>query len=89
MAQDIAAMQARAGCRVSIDHDGLIHVVSDEAVVSYATGVPVSPYGLRPQASTPTAREVDDARTEDGAGPVSNWSDGESRGHHRRVGVND
>lgn len=44
MAQDIAAMQARAGCRVSIGHDGLIHVVSDEAVVTYETGVTVSPY---------------------------------------------
>ncbi|WP_153211812.1 hypothetical protein [Rhodococcus erythropolis] len=44
MAQDIAAMQARAGCRVSIGRAGVIHVVSDEAVVTYDTGVPVSAY---------------------------------------------
>ncbi len=44
MAQDVAAMQARAGCRVSIGRAGVIHVVSDEAVVTYDTGVPVSAY---------------------------------------------
>lgn len=46
MAQGVAAMQARAGCRVSIGHDGLIHVVSDEAVVTCETGVTVSPYWI-------------------------------------------